>query len=301
MSRFDPIGTFEYVEQQLQYALWQLEKVMDLDVASYLGPILPGVDEIFRRTIKDFDKKRNGLAIVLETDGGMIQTVERLVHIIRHHYEHVVFVVPDRAMSAGTVFVLSGDAIYMDYYSVLGPIDPQVSGRDGKLVPALGYWKQYQKLLERAKDPDDPITPTEVNLLIDGFDQAELYSYEMARELSVDLLKEWLVKYKFKDWTETETRREPVTAEMKRARAEEIANMLNDTDKWYSHGRGISMQVLRRDLKLRIDDFEEDPKLSKAVRKYYDLLVDYRWKRGHQAVIHSSIGYASLFDSLFGG
>ena len=86
MSRFDPIGTFEYVEQQLQYALWQLEKVMDLDVASYLGPILPGVDEIFRRTIKDFDKKRNGLAIVLETDGGMIQTVERLVHIIRHHY-----------------------------------------------------------------------------------------------------------------------------------------------------------------------------------------------------------------------
>ena len=291
----DPIGANEFIEEQLVLRCKKLEEVLRSDLLGYLGLIVPGVDHDFRRTIESFETKRPCLAIVLETDGGMIETVARMVHVIRHHYEQVLFVIPDRAMSAGTVFVLSGDTIHMDYYSVLGPIDPQVSGRDGKLVPALGYWKQYQKLLERAKDQKDPITPAEVNLLIDGFDQAELYGYEMARELSVDLLKEWLVKYKFKDWMETETRKLPVTPDMKKDRAEEIANMLNDTDKWYSHGRGISMQVLGRDLKLKIDDFESHPTLNEAVRSYYDLLVDYRWKRGHLAVIHSRNGYTSLF------
>jgi len=36
-----------------------------------------------------------------------------------------------------------------------------------------------------------------VQILIQGFDQGELYYYEQARELSIALLKEWLVKYKF--------------------------------------------------------------------------------------------------------
>ena len=52
-------------------------------------------------------------------------SVERTVGIIRQHYFQVDFIIPDKAMSAGTVCALSGDNIYMDYYSQLGPIDPQ--------------------------------------------------------------------------------------------------------------------------------------------------------------------------------
>ena len=33
---------------------------------------------------------------------------------------------------------MSGDAIFMDYFSVLGPIDPQLPKGD-TMVPALGY------------------------------------------------------------------------------------------------------------------------------------------------------------------
>lgn len=46
--------------------------------------------------------------------------------------------VPDCAMSAGTIFCMAGDKIWMGYYSSLGPIDPQVfNGKNW--VPALGY------------------------------------------------------------------------------------------------------------------------------------------------------------------
>ena len=32
------------------------------------------------------------------------------------------------------------------------------------------------------------------------FDLAELHTYEQARDLTVELLKEWLVKYQFRAW-----------------------------------------------------------------------------------------------------
>ena len=42
-----------------------------------------------------------------KTQGGTIEVVERMVNTIRHHYEDVSFIVLDKAMSAGTVFVMS--------------------------------------------------------------------------------------------------------------------------------------------------------------------------------------------------
>ena len=99
-------------------------------------------------------------------------------------------------MSAGTVLVMSGDAIHMDYYSVLGPIDPQVEDREGKPVPALGYSIRYDDLL--AKAGAGRSSTAEMEILI-NFDQMRLYAFEQARDLSKSLLEEWLVKYKFKD------------------------------------------------------------------------------------------------------
>ena len=41
------------------------------------------------------------------------------------------------------------------------------------------------------------------------------------------------------------------------------------------------MEVLRRDLKLLIDDFGEEPELRAAVHDYYYLLKDYMMRRSH--------------------
>ena len=171
----------------------------------------------------------------------------------------------------------------MDYYSTLGPIDPQVE-RSGQMVPALGYLEQYGRLIEKSQQ--GLITSAEVSYLIARFDPAELYSYEKARELSVSLLKKWLVRHKFRNWEKTQERGLEVTAEMRAERAEEIARRLNDTKTWHSHSRGISMEVVRRDLKLQIEDFDEVPHRGSRIRTYYKLLQGYIMDRGHEIVLH---------------
>lgn len=230
--------------------------------------------------------RRSKLAVVLTTLGGYIEIVQRIVESLRQHYETIDFIIPNYAFSAGTVFAMSGDSIWMNYYSRLGPIDPQVEGPDKNTVPALGYLVQWQRLLDKAKKGE--LTTVEAQLMITGpgFDQAALYQYEQARELSIALLKQWLVNYKFKDWKETEGRHIPVTLRMKTRRAGDIARNLNNSEKWHSHSSGISMEILRKDLKIKIDDFDADSRLAKCVRDYYNLLSDYMQKRGNIGVLH---------------
>jgi len=213
-----------------------------------------------------------------------MEPVQRMVDTLRRHYQVVDFIIPNYAYSAGTIFAMSGDAIYMDYYSRLGPIDPQMEGSTGQMVSALGQLERYNDLIAKAQN--GTITAAEVQLLIDGFDQAELYHYEQARELSIQFLKEWLVKYKFKNWTVTATRKTPVTQQMKEERAAFIGMELNNTKKWHSHGYGISMDVLQNDLKLLIDDYGADRDLSDRIRAYHNLFADYMGVRNARGVIH---------------
>ena len=91
-------------------------------------------------------------------------------------------------MSAGTVFALSADRIMMDYFSRLGPIDPQIV-KDDKLVPAHAYLNQYTKLNEKVEKGQ--LTTAEYAML-GKLDLGELYQFEQASELSIELLVEWL-------------------------------------------------------------------------------------------------------------
>ena len=271
----------EFVEQEIDRRAESLEDRFKADVLAFSGPLLFGADDVLRDVIETRETERERLCVVLTTPGGYIDVVHRIVGLLRHHYAHVEFVVPNYAFSAGTILAMSGDAIWMDYYSRLGPIDPQVE-IDGQMLPALGYLVRYERLIEKAQKGE--LTTVEAELVVSGFDQAVLYAYEQARELSVSLLKLWLANYKFKNWEITETSQEEVTQKMREERAEYIARELSDTEKWHSHGHGISMEVLRRDLKLEVDDFGADRDLNARIAAYYKLLDDYQKKRGVEAI-----------------
>lgn len=288
----------EFIEDRLNENLAAIEEQFEASALSFHGRIVSGVDDVIRAAV---ERLREGggrrppakrLVVVLTTSGGFIEVVQRIVDTLRYHYRTVEFVVPNYAYSAGTVLAMSGDAIHMDYYSRLGPIDPQVETASGRLVPALGYLEQYERLIKKAEEGS--LTLPEAQLLIDGFDQAELYQYEQARELSVQLLKEWLASYKFKNWTRTEGSGRPVTKAMREERAEEIARALNDTRRWHVHGHGISMAVLQKDLRLRIDDFGSHEERREAVKAYDGLLVDYLAKRDIQDCLHVAGDFVPL-------
>lgn len=291
MAESDQVRVNTFVETQLDRLAAELEEQLNADVMAISGPIYPGLDDAVRLAIETHkqaqpptEQERSNLAVVLETNGGIIEVVERMVTAIRHHYRgEVIMIVPNRAMSAGTVFAMSGDRIMMDYFSCLGPIDPQIQ-RNGKFVPALSYLVQYERLIEKSRK--GTLTTAEM-VMLQQLDLAELHSFEEARELSNTLLKEWLAKYKFKDWKLTETGKKPVTPEMRESRALEVAEKLMNHQQWHSHGRPISMEVLRRDINLKIEDFGEKADLSRKVKDYQQFLADYMAQLGVFSVVHA--------------
>ena len=273
------------VSKRLDQLIRKLEIVFCADVLSINGPIIFGVEEKLRDLIENRTAHREKVVIVLTTYGGIIEVVHHMVDTVRHHYDCIDFVVPDYAFSAGTVFAMSGDSIHMDYYSRLGPIDPQIVKEDKNiLVPALGYLERYKQLVKQARA--GKISQAEALLLIFGFDQAELYQYEQQRELSIKLLKEWLCSYKFKNWEKTESKNVDVTQKMRKQRAGKIAKSLSDTKRWNSHGFRISKDVLENELKLKIDDFGVSEKRSVAIRDYYNLQSDHIMSNNISGVLH---------------
>jgi Serine dehydrogenase proteinase len=270
----------QLVEHEIRERAAKVEEILNGNVLTYVGPINDGAQGLLKYAIEAIETKKRRLVVCLETYGGFIESAERIANTFRHHYRIVDFVITTFAMSAGTVLVMSGDDVFMDYSATLGPIDPQLPRGDGQMpVPALGYLRQFDQLIEKSKTGQ--LTSAEMAYLLQNFDPGELYRFEQARDLSIELLKEWLVKYKFKGWKTTETQHLKVTPLMKRERAEQIAKKLNDTDHWHSHSRGISMAVLRRDLKLRINDLDDNEELKDSLYAYHDLLQEYRFKVGH--------------------
>lgn len=278
------------IKDELNRRLTALDQHFDADVIFYYGEIHPVLTKTFRdfiERLRDVPDPKDRLVVFLNTPGGSAETVEKMVEIIRHHFTEVLFVVPDYAMSAGTIFCMSGDRIYMDYSSSLGPIDPQVfNGKEW--VPALGYLDKVNQLLDQARA--GTISNAEF-LILQGIDLAILSRYEQARDLTVTLLKKWLVEYKFRDWhlhaTDPAKLGKPVTLDEKRARAEEIARQLGDNKLWHSHGRMISAATLQSHLRLRIDDYSTDAKLKSLIRDYNDLLTEYIARGDHKFFMHS--------------
>ncbi len=153
-------------------------------------------------------------------------------------------------------------------------------------MPALGYLDKVDDLIQ--KSARNELTEAEF-LILQKIDLAELRSYEMARNLTVSLLKEWLVKYKFRTWKTHGSSGERVTKKEKEARAEEIARLLGDNKLWHSHGRSIGVDTLTQVLKLKIDDYSDDEKTRSLIRDYNDLICEYILRHNFKSFVHSRV------------
>ncbi len=274
-----------HTRTHLNQYIEKIEQTLNADVLTIFSPMLYGLENIMKNAIGLFQDRNTKIVIILNTIGGYVEVVERMVHIIRKRYTEVYFLIPDRAMSAGTVFVMAGDQIYMSDSSCLGPIDPQVE-KDGKLVPALSYLNQYQRLYEKAENGQ--LNTVEL-MLLNNLDPGELYQFEQARKLSHELLTNWLSEYKFKDWKDKTTGK-PVTKRKKRERAEEIAEILSDNEKWRSHGRMITRDILTsksEKLRLRIEKIEDTPDLLSVLDEYVELLKDHMQREDLSLFVHT--------------
>ncbi len=102
--------------------------------------------------VHKLDRTR-GLDLILHTPGGSIASTESIVR-----YLHLMFdknlrvLVPQVAMSAGTMIACSAREIVLGKQSSLGPIDPQLRG-----IPAQGVINEFKRALEEYKADHDSL------------------------------------------------------------------------------------------------------------------------------------------------
>lgn len=90
-------------------------------------------------TIHKLDRSK-GLDLILHTPGGDIAATESLVDYLRKMFgKDIRAIIPQIAMSAGTMIACSCREIIMGKQSNLGPIDPQFNG-----IPAHGVLEEFK-------------------------------------------------------------------------------------------------------------------------------------------------------------
>lgn len=294
----DAIRADDLVQQVLCDANRHVGTLFKADVIAIASPMTFGLDGLIKNEIEnlnetdDDEPKENPgkLVVLLETPGGYIEVVERIVGVFRKYYKQVEFIIPNFAYSAGTVLALSGDEIHMSYYSILGPIDPQFQTQSGRSVPGMGYMAKYNELRAIINSvPDDKVgsVRAEMSILLKNFDQAQLFQIEQSIKHSKELVEKWLPKYKFKNWKKTDSGKK-VTQQMRLERARQIANILGDAEHWHSHGRGISMAELMSDkIGLKVNDFGTEADLRLHVTQYHGLFSDFMASSNTRAAVHT--------------
>lgn len=211
--------------------------------------------------------------ILIVTPGGSGQQVAKFVDRLRPRFDKVTFIIPNIAMSAGTIFAMSGDEIIMDSRAYIGPIDPQIPNKDGHFVPAQAILTLIDEIQTRGEallaNGQNPLwTDLQILRQIEG---KEIGNAMNASKYSVELVENFLYKYKFKTWTNHSDGR-PILDEERKQKANEIAMLLCDHGLWKTHSRGINREIAYDVCKLKITHPETIEGLDRSIRRFWALM-----------------------------
>ena len=243
-------------------------------VHSNINNSIDGTDDLpFHEMVNSVPLEFKEVDVILVTPGGLANQVNNFVNALRPRFEKVTFIVLNMAMSAGTIFIMSGDEIIMARQSKFGPIDPQIPNREGRFVPAQSILVTLEDIRKRGeekiKNHEQP-NWTDIQLL-KNIDPRDIGLAQSASKYSIDIVKDFLVKYKFKSWTVHSSNHSPVTDKDKLKRANEIANLLCSHTEWKSHGHAINRDVAWEICHLKITHSESIEGLDRAMRRMWAL------------------------------
>lgn len=214
--------------------------------------------------VNKLDRTR-GLDLILHTPGGLTAATESVVDYLHNMFGNDIrAIVPQLAMSAGTMIACSCKSILMGKQSNLGPIDPQLGP-----VPAHGIVEEFKRAYDEIKTaqinalthPNNPAAVAEANTkialwqpIVAKYSPALIGECEKNIEWSESMVKDWLARNMLSDL-------EP--ADMERVR-KTILTELADHTVSKSHGRHIPMQKCI-DIGLKIEKLEDDQTLQDLV------------------------------------
>lgn len=193
-------------------------------------PSLPnvGIDDndknAFMQAIHGLDRSK-GLDLILHTPGGQVNATESLVNYLREMFGYDIrVIVPQIAMSAGTMIALSAKEIVMGKESNLGPIDPQLGP-----YSCAAIIEEFNEAIEAIKE--DPISAQVWGIIINKYPPTLYGECKKNMELAKDIAINWLKDNMLKDNPN---------------KADDVVKALCNHEDTYSHSRHIHMDELKR-------------------------------------------------------
>jgi ATP-dependent protease ClpP protease subunit len=220
-------------------------------------------------------ERSKGLDLLLHTPGGETAATESLVGYLRSMFGHNIrAIVPELAMSAGTMIACACREIVMGKHSSLGPIDPQLAG-----IAAHGVVEEFNRAHMEIKADQtrafvwQPIIAKYSPTLIGECEKAIQWSNEMARE--------WLTTGMLKD--------DPKRDE----KAQHIVEELGDHALTKSHARHLSAKRCK-DIGLNITQLEDDQQLQDVVLSVHHACILTLAGTGAFKIIENQNGVATV-------
>lgn len=270
---------------EIRRAIKEIEDIRGRPAICYLGNVVNqnikadisinySDDLPFSEMTRTVDSSINEVDVIIVTPGGRGDQVAKFVDKLRPRFNHVGFILPDIAMSSGTIFSMSGDEIIMTKDSYIGPIDPQVKNKDGNLVPAQSILTLIKDIQDRGqKKINAGQQPDWTDLqIMNKIDSKDIGNAINGSKYSIELVEKYLYEYKFKHWTKHSSTGNQVTNDEKAKRAKKIATKLCDHENWKTHGRGITRDEAWNDCELKIDHAETIAGLERAIRRFWALM-----------------------------
>lgn len=230
----------------------------------------------FMRSIQGMDKTK-GLDLILHTPGGDIAAAESLVEYLWLIFgKDIRVVVPQLAMSAGTMIACSAKSIVMGKHSSLGPIDPQYGG-----IPAHGVIEEFARAIAE-------VTTNQASAMIWGqviskYQPTFLGQCEKAVAWSRDMVTTWLTENMFGG--------DPLAS----AKASRIVAELNDPGQMKTHNRHLSASKCQQ-MGLSIEKLEDDPILQELVLSiHHSSMLTFAVDQTVSKIIENHFGNPTVF------
>lgn len=228
----------------------------------------------FMATIHKMDRSK-GLDLILHTPGGSVAATESLVDYLRSMFKtDIRAIVPQLAMSAGTMIALSAKSIVMGEHSSLGPIDPQFNG-----TPAHGIVEEFKRAQREIKA--DPTTMATWQPIIAKYPPTLVGECEKSIDWANEIVGDWLTSGMFAQETDP------------RASAEKVVNELADHALTLSHDRHISA-VKAKELGIKVERLEDDDDLQENVLTVHHACAQTITETPAFKIIENQLGVAQI-------
>lgn len=247
------VDALDYVRRNY---MKKLHEVTGRNVIAYYSGWLqkPGLNNIsikdddkngFMATIHGLDRSK-GLDLILHTPGGDAAATESIVDYLRKMFgTNIRAIIPQLAMSAGTMISCSCKQIIMGKQSSLGPIDPQFNG-----IPAHGVIEEFQRALREIQD--NPKTIPIWQMVVGKYHPTFIGECEKAISWSSQMVTSWLETCMFSG------------EQNSKEKAEKVVSELNNHKDTKTHARHIPMEECER-IGLKVIRLEDNDELQDLV------------------------------------